>query len=99
MNKEAIKNIAAAFEANPGTTTFFANEFGHCFTTSGEGLTAVSKEQNDADVAALGSEESTDPNNMTVAQLKAALTNLNIAFDAKATKASLIEALTAAQAK
>ena len=56
MNETAIKNIAAAFEANPGTTTFFANEFGHCFTTSGEGLTAVSKEQNDADLAALAAE-------------------------------------------
>lgn len=48
MKKEAINTIKATFEANPKENQFFANEFGHCFKSGGEGLTLVKREELDS---------------------------------------------------
>lgn len=48
MKKEAIDTIKATFEANPKEEQFFANEFGHCFKSGGEGLTLVKRDELDS---------------------------------------------------
>ena len=47
MKKDAITNIKGSFEANPNVDTLYANQHGHCFTSNGEGLTAVNRAEVD----------------------------------------------------
>lgn len=94
MTTEAKANIKATFEANPKLNTLFADEAGHCFTNGGDGLSAVErKDFEDGEPAT----EPKEPGDMTVKQLQAALTELNVEFAPKATKAELVELLAASK--
>lgn len=47
MKKEAIQNIKDSFTANPKSEVLFHNEFGHCFTAGGVGLSQITREEAD----------------------------------------------------
>lgn len=97
MTDAAKNNIKATFEANPSLKELYANEYGHCFKSPGEGLSLVTRESIEGKGGS--SDEVANVETMTVAQLKEALTALNVEFDAKANKATLVELLKAEQAK
>ncbi|WP_317899429.1 hypothetical protein [Aurantibacillus circumpalustris] len=54
--KQALKNVAAAFAANKEVNTFYANEYGHCFTEPSEGLTKHDRKDVADEIKAIESE-------------------------------------------
>jgi hypothetical protein len=95
LSDDAKQNIKAAFGANPKVNTFFADVNGHCFENGGStpnDTVIVTREE-------FETETEKAPEEMTANELKQALTDLNVEFDSKATKAALLELLLAEKAK
>lgn len=98
MTPDAIINIKNSFAANPDLKELFCNEHGHCFKAGGEGLTLVTLASLDElGKESLEGDDAKTPGEMTVAELKEALTALSVEFAAKANKAELVALLTEAQ--